>query len=114
MKEALELRGGLLPADAQSAIILEPRDRALDRPSSTVSPQASAILSLRLPIRAMRRDQIGALRRQFIIESIAVVRFVADEPIGCETGQHEVKEMLNKLAFMRRSGTGVDRNWKPS
>lgn len=110
MQEAREHRCRFLPANAQPSIVLEPCDRAFHRPAPTIASQTPSILRLHLPARTMRRDQIRALAGHLIIELIAVVRLVADEPIRRENGEHEVEQMLYDAAFVRRSRAGVDRH----
>ena len=63
MQEPLEHRGGLLPADAEAAVVLQPRDRAFDLPTAYISSQGSAVLSLvlGLTVHAVGGDRFDAL-----------------------------------------------------
>ena len=79
MKEALEQGGRFLPANAQSAEVLNPADGALDLPAPLVPSHRSAILRhvLRLAIRAVWRDHLDAFFRQLIVQFVAVIRLMA-------------------------------------
>lgn len=83
MQEALEEHGGLLVADAQAAEVLEPGDRTFHRPATAVSSQRATVLGhvLRPAAPAVRRNHLDALIVQVLVERIAVVRLVADDPI---------------------------------
>ncbi len=115
MEESLEQFGGLFITNAEASEVLEPRDRAFDFPPPLVSPESSPVLrdGVGPAIGAVRRDQVSALRSQFIIELVAVVRLVADDAIRRDAGEHEVEQGLHQLAFMRRCGAGVDRPGTP-
>jgi len=79
VQEALEEQRGLLPADAQSAVVLEPRDRALDGPPSAIATQEAAVLRLDPAVGAVWRDEIAPRAGELIIQRIAVVGLVADD-----------------------------------
>src|SRR3972149_3349997 len=103
MKESTEQFRRLLPADAQSSVVLKPGDRALDGPSSTVPTKRPTVLRdiLQLAVAAMRRDHLDALLGKLFVQAIAVVRPVSDHPLGRFRRQHEIEETLNQPAFVR-------------
>ena len=112
MEEALEEGAGLFPADAQSAVVLEPRDGPFDRPATLVATQAPPVLrrALRPAVGAVRRDHKSCVAGQLIVEFVAVVGLVADESLGRVGGEDEVKQALHQLGFVRRGRGGVDRH----
>jgi len=81
MKECLVNRNLSFPADDQSTEVLQPCKCPLDRPSSPVTPQFTAILIfLFLVIFPIRADQINPSLGQSFTQRIAVVSFVGDNP----------------------------------
>lgn len=99
----MEEHGGLLVADAQSAEVLESRDGAFEGPATHVPTQGTSVLGhvLSLAAPAVRRDQLDALPSQVVVEHVAVVGLVADDPLGVFDGQHEVQQALDQRAFVR-------------
>ena len=81
MDEALKHPGGLLPADTESAVVLQPTNGAFHRPSPFVSAQLAPLLGfvLGLPVGAVRSDHLHALLGQGFIQSVRVIGFVSDE-----------------------------------
>lgn len=62
MDEALEHGGGFFPADAKTAVVLEPANGPFDRPAALITTKSASILSLvfKLTIGAMRGDPFNA------------------------------------------------------
>ena len=110
MKEALEQFGRFLPPNTQPAIMLEPRYRTLHRPAPTISAQASTILRRHATVRSVRRNQVHTLTCHCIVKFITVISFVANDAIRRDTGEHEVKQVLHQLTFMRLCRAGVNSN----
>ena len=102
----------MVAANAQAPEVLNPADRAFDRPTPLVASQRTPILRhvLRLAIRAVRCDQLNALFRQILVKLVAVVRLVADDAFRVFLRQHEVEEPLNKLALVRACRAGIEAN----
>ncbi len=111
MKETLKQAGRLFPADAQTAEVLQPADRAFHGPASLVAAQDSAILRGLESVGAMRGDHRDASRRKCGVERVAVVGFVADDALGVVVADHAVEQALDQMAFVRpsRGGVGGDR-----
>lgn len=110
MEEPLEEHGGLLPADAEPAVVLEPGDGAFDGPPTSIASEHSPVLRdvLRLAIAPMRRDEVAAHAGELIVERVAVVGLVAADAIGRHACEHEVEEALDELALVGRGRRGVD------
>lgn len=74
MKECLINRNLSFPTDDQSAEVLQPCKRPLNRPSSLITPQFTAILIfLILIIFPVRSDQIDTPFSQSLTQRIAVI-----------------------------------------
>lgn len=115
MQESLEETSRLLPADAESAVVLEPRDGAFDGPSAAVAAEVSVLREiLGASVRPVRRDQVRALAGELIVQRVAVVRLVADDAAGRHAGEHELKEALHQRALVRRGRGPVDRHRQPA
>lgn len=112
MEEALEQHGGLLVPEAESSEVLEPRDRAFDGPAAFVPAQGSAVLRgvLGRAALAVRPDHLDALLREVVVEQVAVVGLVADDPIGVAGRGHEVEESLDEPRPVRARAGGGDRH----
>ncbi|MCS6771155.1 MAG: hypothetical protein NZ740_03930 [Kiritimatiellae bacterium] len=97
MKQTLVEDDGLLRADAQAAKVLHPTNGSFDRPSSSVATQQSSVLCdlLRPPIRSMRCGHLDDVVGHFLVQSIALVIPVPDDPLGYRLGRHQVKQSLN-------------------
>jgi len=112
MQHTFEHDGRFFPADAQAPVVLQPTDGAFNDPTSFVSSQRAAVLcfAVGLAIAAMGSDQFNPIRSQSLIERIAVIRLVTDDPFGPSIGEHEVEQLLHELAFMWVGRTGIDRD----
>ena len=68
-------------AHHQSAVISQPRERALYLPAFAIAPQLPSILERRTPpVLPMRTNQLAASPLQFPPRQVAVVTFVGDNP----------------------------------
>jgi hypothetical protein len=89
MQKAREIGGvPLIPSD-ESPRVLEPSKESFDSPAAFVAAQGAAILRDVDPIGPMRRDQLDAAVTEALVEPIAVLGGIADEPrgiVGQETG----------------------------
>ena len=81
MDETLKHPGGLFPADAESAVVLQPADGAFDRSAPSVSAKLAPILGfvLGLSVGAVRRNHLHAFLRQAFIQPVGVIGFVSDQ-----------------------------------
>ena len=81
MDETLKHSGGLFPADAESAVVLQPAYGAFDCPASFVAAELAPILGFVLgpPVGAMRRNHFHAFLRQVFIQPVGVIGFVSDQ-----------------------------------
>ena len=74
MDESLEHHGRFLPAEADTAIVLQPANGSFNRPAAFVSTQLAPVLSLvfGFAIGAVRGNHFHAPGRQLLIEPIRV------------------------------------------
>ena len=116
MKKPTEEACRLLPADAHSAEVLEPGNRAFDRPSAIVSSKRTTVLSdvLEFPAATMWRAHFDSLLSQLCLKSIAVIRLVANHTQWRFGGQHEVEHVLDDLTLMGTGRGGIQRNRQPA
>ena len=82
MKHTQKILGVALVTHNQSPKVLKPRKQPLDLPASAVSAQAAPVLSLVLPVAAVRRDHFDSILSQFGIQLVRVVGIVADQILG--------------------------------
>ena len=88
MKETLEGEMRFFPANAKSAIVLEPGDGAFDPPASFAASQGSAVLGLRA-IEPVGGDHLDSLSGQELVETVTIVSFVTDDSRRCGLRNHE-------------------------
>lgn len=112
MKEALKEKLRSLPSDTKPPEMLEPCDRSLYLPPASVAPQWAAVLSLVLgaTIGTVGSDHFAAQLLHLGVESVAVVRLVADDPRRDLGRKHEVKHLLHELALVSVRRSRVDRH----
>ena len=82
VQEAGEIGGApLIPRD-ESPRVLQPGKEPFDFPAALIAAEGTAILSEVDPVRPMGGDELDAARGQGLVEPIAVIGRVADEPRG--------------------------------
>jgi hypothetical protein len=90
VNEALEVLGVSLVSSDEAAKVLEPRKEAFHLPPTLVTAKGATILGSHLSIAPIGRNQLDpAFLPQTLIERVAVVRLVSDEPFvdpGVEAG----------------------------
>ena len=95
--------------------VLQPRKQAFDLPAAFVTSQFSAVLRFRfLAIRFMRRDQFGLKLREFFVQWIGIISFIADQLSWSLVGKARKESLFDKSDFMRRSRFCVDGERKTS
>jgi hypothetical protein len=82
MQKAAEIGGAPLIAGDESPIVLEPGKEPFDFPASLVAAQRAPVLGEVDPIRAMGGNQFDAAGGEGLVEGVAVIRGVPDEPLG--------------------------------
>lgn len=88
----------------KTAEVVEPRENALDLPRSTASAKFSAVLRRQQAVVAIRRNQVcAAFLKKANVENIAIVRFVADEPLRQTLRPCSIKGRFHQRHFVRRS-----------
>ena len=104
--EAEEVLGVPLVAGDESPVVLKPRKEPLDPPAMLHATKRTAILGLRtLAVAAVRGDQLdSSLLHQALVQSVAVVRSVADRAIGSGLEQ-PVVDRLDKRMESGRAGS---------
>ena len=97
-------------ADHQPPEITEPGKQALDFPSAPVAPQFPTVLGPRLfPVSAVRCNHLdSAVMEKPLIQPIAIVGLVANEPIRSKLGKSTIDGGLDQLHFVGRSAFHVD------
>ena len=97
------------PASNDATVVMEPGKEAFDLPAPTFPSQGPPILRDGAAVREMRRDQFDAVcAGEVLIEAIAVVRPVADQPRREVGEESRVERGVDELGFMRRSAGHVD------
>jgi len=95
----------ILPANDDATIIMEPSEQALNFPATTIAAQHAAVLgdgSAAVP--AMRGDQFHMEMFAYpLIQPIAVVGFIADQPLRCLAEESPLQRGFDERGFMRRS-----------
>jgi hypothetical protein len=71
----------LIPGD-KSAIVLQPGKEPFDFPAALIAPKRAPILGEIDPIRPMRGDQFDTAGGKGLVEAVAVIGRIADEPRG--------------------------------
>lgn len=92
----------VLPADHQTAKVMQPGKQSFHSPTSAVAAQRTAILRRRPALSAMRCDHLDAIAfGQVLIQAVAVVGFIADQ--SCREGVEEAlpEDAFDELAFVR-------------
>ncbi len=102
VNEAEEVLCMALVACDESSVVLKPREEPFDPPATPHATKRTAILSLRaLAVAAMLSDQLdSALLSQALIQSVAVVRPVADQAIGGGLEEPVVDRLLHESDLM--------------
>jgi len=94
--------------------VLEPGKQPLHFPSASIPPQFPPILSFRFlsPFSVRRYHFDITLFKQSLIQTVAVIRFVANKLIRSISGKTAVYRRINQFHFVRRSAfnVGGDRN----
>jgi len=80
VKETGEIGSAPFVAGDESTKVLQPREEPFDLPAAPIAPERSAVLREVDAIRVMGRDQFDAAGGEGVVESIAVVRRIANEP----------------------------------
>jgi hypothetical protein len=109
MKPAEIVLSDTVIADQHSAMVLQPGIQALDLPTTLISPQLAPILGSGLyPVRSVRSDHLNALCPQQLIQRIAVVGPISDQPLRNFQNKSRCESCFHKGDFMRRSRRNVD------
>ena len=82
MEETSEIGGAPLIPGNESAIVLQPGKEPFDFPATLIATKRTPILGEMDPIRPMRGDQFDAAGGEGLVEAVAVIGRIADEPRG--------------------------------
>jgi hypothetical protein len=101
--EAKEVLGVAFPSVDEAAVVLEPREEALDLPASAVAAQWPAVLGWRaLAVAAVRRNQLDpSFFSNSGVERVAVVRAVPNYAIGGVIEEAVVERFFDERYLMR-------------
>lgn len=93
VEESSEVFSMIFPPDDETSEVVEPGEESLDLPTSFVSTERSSILCAANTVPPIRCDHFGPiLVREFVIERVAIVGFVPDEPLRIEHLSKESSE----------------------
>lgn len=88
----------------KTAEVVEPREDSLDLPAATVATELSTVLRFGETIAAIRRNQVNAaVLKKTSVQSIAVIRFVADKPLGKILRPRGIEGLFDQPYLVRRS-----------
>jgi len=94
----------VLPADDQTAEVMQPGKEPLDLPAPTITTQFASILGFTAAARGVRRDHANAiLLPQSLVQRIAVIGPIANQESGCCRSEALLEGCFHQLGFMRRS-----------
>src|SRR5262249_55634296 len=97
------------PADHDTAIVMQPREQAFYFPSTVIAPQHAAIFGESSgAYGAVWRDHLDTVvLHQMLVQAVAVVGAVADQPFRKVGEESFVESGFDELGFMRRSAGHV-------
>ena len=102
MQKAREIGGApLIPGD-ESPIVLQPGKESLDFPAPLRASEGPPILREIHAIAPVRRDQFDPAVRQRLVQPVAVVGGIADEPLRIVGKEAGVQRLRDELGFVRR------------
>ena len=91
-------------ADDKAAEVMEPSEKSLYLPTSSVATKRSTVLSGRSTIAAVWRDQFNAtFVEKTCVQRVAVIRFVPDEPIRKTFRPNGVESLFDEGYLVWRS-----------
>src|SRR5215213_1847823 len=109
MNEAKKIIQMIFVANDNSPVIVHPGKQSFDLPTPLVTAKFSAVLRFRLlSIPLMRCNQLNSKRRQFLVERVGIIGFIADQFLRLFSYQSVFNRFSDKLDFMRRSRVRVD------
>jgi hypothetical protein len=107
MKKTLESELGFFPADAESAIFLQPCDGSFHCRTATVAAQWPTILSLGANA-SVGCDHFDAFGGKSSIQRIPVIGYIFNDLRRGFFGKHEAEKFLDEPALMGRSRASAD------
>ena len=94
----------ILPSDNEAAEVVEPGEKPLNLPTSFVSAEGSPVLRFSDPVATIGRDHFNSVMLiERLIERIAVVGLVADEPVRVARYPEAIESVFDQSHFSRRS-----------
>src|SRR5688500_17020688 len=102
--EAVEIPRVILVADDDAAEVQEPGEHAFNVPAAHVPAQRAPFQRGALPDRAVRRDHFSSELLHYLpVQPVAVIGFVADQPLRRFFDHALLQRGRNELHFSRRS-----------
>ena len=93
----------ILPADHESTKMMKPSEKLFHTPALAVAPQRAPVLSGGTTLPSVRRYHLDSITLgQIMIQSVAVVRLVADQSFGENVEEAVTEDPFDELAFVRR------------
>jgi hypothetical protein len=99
-------------ANNKTAEVMKPSEDSLDLPPTAIAAKFSTVLGFRQTVSAIWRNQVHAtFVQKACVQNIAVVRFVADEPLRQMLGPRGIEGLVDQRYVVRRSvgNVGGDR-----
>ena len=98
----------VLPSGYQASEVLEPSEKTFHLPPPPISSQCSSILCFQpFPIHLVRGDHLNAHLFKFLIQRVAIVGLVTDDPLWELDQEATLYGFGNQRYFMRRSAVHV-------
>jgi hypothetical protein len=92
------------PTHHQASEVLQPCEEPLDFPAPLVAPELSPVLAVRsCAISAVRGDQLDSVLGQLIVQSIAVIPLIGNQPFRLLGHEAVLDGNRNELLLMWRS-----------
>ena len=102
MQKADEIGSAPFVAGDEPPIVLQPGKQPFHLPAAAIPSEGAAVLSQVHPVRAVGRDELDPTGGECLIEPVAVVRGVPDQPLGVVGEKTRLQGLLDELRFVRR------------
>lgn len=89
-------------ANPEAAKVEQPGEQSLHFPAALITPQRTPILAF-VPVAAIRSDHLDPSFPQLLVQAIAVVGFVPDQPLWLRVDEPTIKSLFDKSYFVRGS-----------
>ena len=113
VNEAEEVLGVPIVPDDEAAVVVQPCEQPFDLPATSVSAKGATVLALMPAGRKIRGDEFdAALFEKSIVQAVAVVGFVSDQPVDGIGHECVVESRFDERDLVRRSTCDANGDWK--